>query len=155
DLELLDDRSGPAVRDDDGKRVLLARTDVNEVNVHPVDLGDELRQSVQFRLDLSPVVVGGPVAGELLQLVEGNALRPIADGFLVRPAGRGNTTRKIGQRLVRDAHPEWTYDRRIRGRNWGRCRERKLARNRRTEDAGGACDGGRLEQGTSSRRRPV
>ena len=43
DLELLDDRARPAVRDDERQRILVLRTDVNEMDVEPVDLGDEVR----------------------------------------------------------------------------------------------------------------
>ena len=43
DLQLLDDRARPAVRDDERQRVLVLRADVDEVDVEPVDLGDELR----------------------------------------------------------------------------------------------------------------
>ena len=39
DLQLLDDRAGPAVRDDDRQRVVMSRADVDEMNVEPVDLG--------------------------------------------------------------------------------------------------------------------
>jgi hypothetical protein len=35
------------------------------VDVQPVDLGDEMRQSLQLRLDLAPVVIRRPVAREL------------------------------------------------------------------------------------------
>ena len=50
DLQLLDDRAGPAVGDDERQRVFMLRADVDEVDVEPVDLGDELRQGVQLRL---------------------------------------------------------------------------------------------------------
>jgi hypothetical protein len=43
DLQLLDDRAGPSVIDDERQRVFMSRTNVNEVNVEPVDLGNELR----------------------------------------------------------------------------------------------------------------
>ena len=43
DLQLLDDRAGPSVRDEERQRVLVLGTDVDEVNVQPVDLGDEVR----------------------------------------------------------------------------------------------------------------
>jgi len=46
DLQLLDDRAGPAVRDDQWQRVLLCRPDVDEMNVESVDLGRELRQRI-------------------------------------------------------------------------------------------------------------
>jgi hypothetical protein len=43
DLQLLDDRAGPAVRDDERQRIIVLRTSVDEVNVEPIDLGDEVR----------------------------------------------------------------------------------------------------------------
>ena len=46
DLQLLDDRAGPAVRDDERQRILMLRADVDEMDVQPVDLGDELRQAL-------------------------------------------------------------------------------------------------------------
>ena len=46
DLHLLDDRAGPAMRDDDRQRVFVLRADMDEMNVQPVDLGDEVRQGV-------------------------------------------------------------------------------------------------------------
>ena len=67
DLQLLDDRAGPSVRDDERQRILVLRADVNEVNVEPIDLGDEVRQGVELRLDLAPVVLCRPIAREFLQ----------------------------------------------------------------------------------------
>jgi hypothetical protein len=66
-LEQLDDRAGPAVRHDQRQRVRVRRLHVDEVDVHPIDFGRELRQRVQLRLGLAPVVVRHPVMGELLQ----------------------------------------------------------------------------------------
>src|ERR671913_11597 len=43
DLQLLDDRSGPSVTDDERQRIFMFRTNVNEMNVQPIDLGDEVR----------------------------------------------------------------------------------------------------------------
>ena len=85
DLQLLDDRAGPAVIDDERQRVFMLRTNVNEVNVEPVDLGDELREGVQVRLDGAPVVVRHPVARELLDHGQRHALRLIRDGLLLGP----------------------------------------------------------------------
>ena len=86
DLQLLDDRAGPSVIDDERQRVFMLRTNVNEVNVEPIDLGDELRQGVQLRLALAPVVVRRPIARELLNRRERHALRLICDGLLLGPA---------------------------------------------------------------------
>ena len=82
-LQQLDDRAGPAVRHDQRQRVLMPRPDVDEVDLDPVDLGRELRQRIQSRLALAPVVPGRPVAGELLQRRQLHALRPIFDQLLV------------------------------------------------------------------------
>ena len=74
DLQLLDDRARPPVRDDQRQRVLVLGADVNEMNVQPVDLGHEVRQGVQLRLALAPVVVCPPVAREVLHHREPHAL---------------------------------------------------------------------------------
>ena len=66
DLQLLDDRAGPPVRDDERQRMLMLRANVDEVNVEPIDLGHEFRQGVQSRLDLAPVVLRRPIVGERL-----------------------------------------------------------------------------------------
>ena len=44
-VEQLDDGAGPAVGHDQRQRVLVRRLDVDEVDVHAVDLGRELRQA--------------------------------------------------------------------------------------------------------------
>ena len=43
DLQLLDDRARPPVRDDQRQRVLVLGANVNEMNVQPIDLGNEVR----------------------------------------------------------------------------------------------------------------
>jgi hypothetical protein len=50
------------------------RTDVNEMNVQSVDLGDELRQGVQFCLDLAPVILCRPIARQRLHRRELHSL---------------------------------------------------------------------------------
>ena len=64
-LEQLDDRAGPAMRHDQRHRVRVTRLDVDEMDVHAVDLRHELRKGVQLPLGFSPVVVRRPVADEL------------------------------------------------------------------------------------------
>src|SRR2546426_5453627 len=85
DLQLLDDRAGPTVRDDERQRAFVLRTNVNKMNVQPIDLGDELRNGIQLRLDLAPVVVCRPIAREFLDRLELHALRCIRDRFPFRP----------------------------------------------------------------------
>jgi hypothetical protein len=43
DLQLLDYRPWPPVIDNEGQGILMLRSNVNEVNVKPVDLGHEVR----------------------------------------------------------------------------------------------------------------
>ena len=64
DLHLFDDRAGPSVGDDERQRIFMVRTDVDEVNVESIDLGDELQQSVQSCFNLAPVIFCRPIACE-------------------------------------------------------------------------------------------
>ena len=106
DLQLLDDRAGPSVRDDHRQRIRMLRTHVNEVNVDPIDLGDELRQSVELRLALAPVVLGPPVAREFLNRRELHALRLIRDDLPLGPPCRRDAAFQVGERLVRKMNAE-------------------------------------------------
>ena len=72
----------------------------------PVDLGDELRQGIQPRLHLAPVVVVRPVAHELLHRRELHALRLIGNGLTIRPARRRETAAQIEQILLGHADVE-------------------------------------------------
>jgi hypothetical protein len=47
DLQKLNDRSRPAVRDNDGKRIGVLRSDVNEVNSETIKLRSKLWQRIQ------------------------------------------------------------------------------------------------------------
>ena len=88
DFEELDHRAGPAVRDDQRQRALVARLDVDEVDVEPVDLGLELREGVQLCLGLPPVVLGRPVACELLSVAS------------CTPCEASGTSSLLGQRVA-------------------------------------------------------
>ena len=79
---------------------------MDEVNVDPVDLRHELRQGIQLRLRLAPVVVRAPVAHELLQLRQLHALRPIGDGLLVGPPRCGDAPAEIDERRLRNLNLE-------------------------------------------------
>jgi len=97
DLELLDDRAWPSMRDDHRQRVLVLRADVDEVNVEPIDLGYELREGVQFRFALAPLVVLRPVARKFLRRRKLHALRGIRDGFPIRPSCGVDAPAQFGQ----------------------------------------------------------
>jgi hypothetical protein len=100
DLEHLEDRAGPAVRDDQRQRVLVLRLDVDEVDAKPVDLGGELRQRAQLRLARAPVVTGAPVGHQRLDRRQLHALRPIGDGLLAGLACGRDAPLKLGQVFV-------------------------------------------------------
>jgi len=103
DFQLLDDRARPPVRDDQRQRVLVLGADVDEMNVKPVDLGYEIRQGVQFRLALAPVVICPPVAGELLHRCERYALRVVGDRLALGPPGRVYAPAQFGKFRFRKA----------------------------------------------------
>jgi hypothetical protein len=65
ELDELHDRARPAVGEEQGKRLGLGRAHVQEVQVLPVDRGDELGELVEARLVFSPVVGGAPVLGQV------------------------------------------------------------------------------------------
>ena len=127
DPEQLDHRAGPAVGDDQRQRVLVPRPDVDEVDVHPVDVGLELRQAVQFRLAPAPVVVGRPVARQLLQHRLLHALRSVGDQLLAGPGRRGDAAAKAGDRFLGHIDRE-RPDRRSTGRVFGCDRHVDLPR---------------------------
>ena len=66
----------------------------------PVDLGRELRERVQPRLDPAEVVVGRPVAGELLHRRELDALRPVFYELLAGPARRRDAPAQVVDLLL-------------------------------------------------------
>jgi hypothetical protein len=76
------------------------------VDVHPIDLGRELRQRVELGLAPAPVVLGRPVAGELLHRGELHALRPICDELLARPPCGRDAPAEVVDLLVRDVDAE-------------------------------------------------
>src|SRR6185369_2498659 len=87
DLQLLDYRAGPAMRDDERQRVFMFRTYMNEMNVDSVDLGNEMGKCLEFCFTLTPVVFSAPVLGEFLNRRELHALRIVVNSFFFRPLG--------------------------------------------------------------------
>src|SRR3979490_383352 len=83
-------------------------TNVNEMNVEAIDLGDELRQSVQCRLALAPIVVCPPIACEFLSRRELHALRCIRDRFPLRPLRCVDAHAQFGQLRLWNVHMKRT-----------------------------------------------
>ena len=76
------------------------------MDVQPVDLGHELGECVELGLALAPIVVGTPVADDVLELCELYALRPISDRLSAGPARRGDASAEIHELLVGDGDLE-------------------------------------------------
>src|SRR3954469_5311721 len=81
---------------------------MDEVDVQPVDVRDELGQRIQLCLHPAPVVFGGPVARELLHRRERHALRLIRDRLLLRPLRRADPATKLRESLLRNMNVEWS-----------------------------------------------
>ncbi len=86
-LVKLHDRARPAVGDHQREGVVVRRPLMDEMNVQPVDLGDELVKAVERGLARPPVVVVGPVAGQVAGVPQRNALAPVVHAFGFWPTG--------------------------------------------------------------------
>ena len=84
----------------------MTRANVDEVDIEFVDLGDELRQGIELRFDLAPVVVSAPIADQLLQFCELHALRPVVDRLLVRPSRGGDAPAQVENGLFGNTNGE-------------------------------------------------
>ena len=82
--------------------------DVDEVDVQIVDFGDEIRYGVEPRLDLAPVVIGLPIAQNLLDGLERHALRMIRDRLTFRQARPRQALTEIGKGRLREVDMERT-----------------------------------------------
>ena len=87
------------MRDDQRQGVGLFRTDVNEVNVDSIDVGDELREGIELGLDLAPVAVVLSVAREFVKGGELDALRLVGDELRLWPACGCDAVAQVGERF--------------------------------------------------------
>src|ERR1044072_7843881 len=77
------------------------------MDVEPVDLGDEIRQRVEPRFDLAPVMLCRPMARELLHRGELDALRCVRNLLPLRPYRRADAPAQVGKLVFRCAEGEW------------------------------------------------
>ena len=77
--------------------MVMLRTNVNGMKVQPIDLGHELGQGVQFRLNLAPIVICAPIAHECLNRRELYPLRCIRDRFSFGPLCRRYAPAQFGR----------------------------------------------------------
>ncbi len=81
---------------------------MDEVNVEPINVGDEVGQGIEPRFHLAPVVLCRPIARQLLSGCEPHALRVIRYLFLVRPLGRVDAPAQVGELRFRSMEREGT-----------------------------------------------
>jgi hypothetical protein len=94
------------VVDDERQRIVMFRTNVDEMDVQPVDLGDELRKGFQLRLAPAPVVIRRPVAREFLHRRERHALGLICDRLLFGPLRGRDAATEVGEGRFRHVDAE-------------------------------------------------
>src|SRR4051794_33417004 len=82
----------------------MFRANMDEMNVEAVDHGGELREGVQPRLTLTPVIVRSPVTSERLYRRQPYALRSIVHRFPVRPPRGVDAPAQIGKLGFRNTH---------------------------------------------------
>ena len=114
DVEELDDRAGPAVREEQRQRVRVRRARVDEVDRLAVDARAEVLELVEPRLLRAPVVLVAPVLDQLAQVVDRDPVLPARALDLVREAGPRQPAAQVVEDRVVDADLE-PLDRR---RSW-------------------------------------
>src|SRR3954454_19481193 len=77
---------------------------MDEVDVDPVDLGDEVGKSRERLLESAPVVIGRPVVGERLDRLEMHTLGRVE--LTVRPSCRADAVAQVLELLVGDVDGE-------------------------------------------------
>ena len=95
DVEELDDEPGQPWTSSSGKRVLVRRARVDEVDRLVVDGGPVVLELVQPRLLRAPVVRLAPVVDELGQVVERDPVLPARPLDLVRDTGLGQAVAQV------------------------------------------------------------
>src|ERR1700677_3986431 len=77
-IKLLD-RSWPSMGEDHRQRIFVSRLDTDEVDAKPIQLGSELRETVEHSLASPPVVFGTPVLHQCREITELRPLRGVVD----------------------------------------------------------------------------
>jgi hypothetical protein len=108
-VKVLDDGAGPAVGEDERRRVIATRADVHEVDPRAVDLGDELGQRVELGLERSPIEDVAPKGGQPLHAGAGDAVVVPGAWELVRPAGVAQPLVEIIQGALGDIYTVGSY----------------------------------------------
>src|SRR6201992_728424 len=95
--------------------------DVDEVDVQPIDLGQELGEAIELGLEAPPVVAALPVAGQRSGVLYANPLRPVAHRFRVGPSSSGQSLLQVVDLRIRDRDGERADEGRGRWSRGGHC----------------------------------
>ena len=95
----LDDRTGPAMGDDQRHGPGVRRAHVEEMDVESVDLGGELREAIEQRFAAAPIVIVGPVPADLLDPLA--AARPGSSRRPARPPASASCAVSTSDRRAR------------------------------------------------------
>ena len=98
-VEVLDERAREAVREHDRQRLRSATALVHEMDSQPVDLGPEMRETVELLLDLAPVELG-PAHEQRAHVLDVRAVLPARAGDVIRPACPLDPLAQIGEHVV-------------------------------------------------------
>src|SRR5712692_3280702 len=79
---------------------------MQEVDAEAIQIGVELRESVEPGFDSAPVVIARPIFADVLHVLEGNPLQRIGNGLQVGPAGGAQALFQILEIRVADLNLE-------------------------------------------------
>jgi len=82
---------------------------MDQMNVQPVDFGDELVKAVQRGLPRPPVVFVGPIGGQLAGVCQRNALTPVIHALGLRPVGARKTRSQIIENIIGNVNAKWLH----------------------------------------------
>jgi len=108
-VEELEDRTWPAVRDEQWKCVLMDRSRMDEMDRLSINRGAEMGELVQTSLLPAPIVRVAPVTNQLAQVVDGNPVLPAGALDLIRETGARQTPVEILENGVLHADREGVY----------------------------------------------
>src|SRR5262245_55146920 len=76
-LQLFNDRARPSVRNNERQSIFMFRANVDEMDIQPIDVCNELWQGLQSSFDLPPIIICSPIMCEFLNRGKLYALAPI------------------------------------------------------------------------------
>src|SRR5712664_1152475 len=97
------------MRENDRQRIRVRRPHVDEMNVESVYPRPILREAVDTSLEAAKVVLVAPIGDQRLGLRERNALRPVADRLMFRPASHAQPALQVAECFLRKYSPEWRH----------------------------------------------